>query len=213
MMNPNLKAIYLARLERTAKALTQNRMEARVVASREELVEIVRGMMPKGASVATGGSATLEETGINALLQSGDYDFYFRGRTDEAGQPVDVYRAAFSCDWYLASANAITEDGRLYNVDGNSNRVAALCYGPKHVIIIAGCNKIVRDIAEAEERVRSIAAPANCVRLGLQNPCTVTGRCADCHSATRVCCDTVIHGFQRDPDRIKVFLLPEELGF
>jgi L-lactate utilization protein LutB len=212
-MNPNVKAIQMAKLERTAKALTQNRMEARVVADKEELLKIIREMMPKGASVATGGSMTLEETGINALLSSGDYDFYFRGRTDENGQPVDVFRAAFSCDWYLASANAITEDGKLYNVDGNANRVAALCYGPKHVIIVAGCNKVVRDLAEADERVRTIAAPANCVRLGKKNPCTVIGRCADCRSEDRVCCDTVIHGFQRDPERIKVFLLPEELGY
>ncbi len=212
-MNPNVKAIQMARLERTAKALTQNRMEARVVADKEELLKLIREMMPKGSSVATGGSMTLEETGINALLSSGDYDFYFRGRTDENGQPVDVFRAAFSCDWYFASANAITEDGKLYNVDGNANRVAALCYGPKHVIIVAGCNKVVRDLAEADERVRTIAAPANCVRLGKKNPCTVIGRCADCRSEDRVCCDTVIHGFQRDPDRIKVFLLPEELGY
>ena len=212
-MNPNVKAIQMARLERTAKALTQNRMEARVVADKEELLKLIREMMPKGSSVATGGSMILEETGINALLSSGDYDFYFRGRTDENGQPVDVFRAAFSCDWYFASANAITEDGKLYNVDGNANRVAALCYGPKHVIIVVGCNKVVRDLAEADERVRTIAAPANCVRLGKKNPCTVIGRCADCRSEDRVCCDTVIHGFQRDPDRIKVFLLPEELGY
>ena len=212
-MNPNVKAIQMARQERTAKAMTQNRMEARVVADKEELLKLIREMMPKGSSVATGGSMTLEETGINALLSSGDYDFYFRGRTDENGQPVDVFRAAFSCDWYFASANAITEDGKLYNVDGNANRVAALCYGPKHVIIVAGCNKVVRDLAEADERVRTIAAPANCVRLGKKNPCTVIGRCADCRSEDRVCCDTVIHGFQRDPDRIKVFLLPEELGY
>ena len=212
-MNPNVKAIQMARLERTAKALTQNRMEARVVADKEELLKLIREMMPTGSSVATGGSMTLEETGINALLSSGDYDFYFRGRTDENGQPVDVFRAAFSCDWYFASANAITEDGKLYNVYGNANRVAALCYGPKHVIIVAGCNKVVRDLAEADERVRTIAAPANCVRLGKKNPCTVIGRCADCRSEDRVCCDTVIHGFQRDPDRIKVFLLPEELGY
>ena len=212
-MDKNLKAIYMARLERTAKALCQNRMDARVVADREELLRLIRELMPKGSTVATGGSATLEETGINALLKSGDYDFYYRGRTDEKGEPVDVFRAAFHCDWYLASANAVTEDGKLYNVDGNSNRVAALCYGPKNVIVVAGCNKVVRDLAEAEERVRSIAAPANCVRLEKKNPCTVAGRCADCRSESRICCNTLIQGFQREPGRIKVFLLPEELGF
>lgn len=212
-MDKNVKAARLATLARVAKALNQNRMEARVVESPEELLEALRGLLPKGATVATGGSMTLAETGVKALLEGGDYDFYYRGRTGEDGQPVDVYRAAFSCDWYLSSANAVTEDGFLYNVDGNANRVAALCYGPKKVAVIAGYNKVVRDLPAAAERVRAIAAPANCIRLGKKTPCAATGRCMDCKSPDHICCDIVIQGFQRDPDRIKVFLLPDDFGY
>lgn len=212
-MDQNVKAARMATLSRVAKALTENRMEAQVVESREELLEILKGLLPKGAAVASGGSMTLAETGVNDLLKSGDYDFYFRGRTDEAGQPIDVLRAAFTCDWYFSSSNAITEDGALYNVDGNANRVAALCFGPKKVVIIAGYNKVVRNLHAAAERVRSIAAPANCLRLGKKSPCTVTGHCMDCKGPDRICCDTVIHRFQREPDRIKVFLLPEDYGY
>ena len=212
-MDKNVKAARMATLERVAGALTANRMEARVVESREELLEILRGMLGKGDSIASGGSMTLEETGVNALLSGGDYDFYFRGRTDEKGEPVDVYRAAFSCDWYFSSSNAITEDGLLYNVDGNANRVAALCFGPKKVVVIAGYNKVVRNLHAAAERVRAIAAPANCIRLGKKTPCASTGHCMDCKSPDHICCDRVIQGFQRDPERIKVFLLPEDFGY
>ncbi len=212
-MDKNVKAARMATLERVAGALTANRMEARVVESREELLEILRGMLGKGDSIASGGSMTLEETGVNALLSGGDYDFYFRGRTDEKGEPVDVYRVAFSCDWYFSSSNAITEDGLLYNVDGNANRVAALCFGPRKVVVIAGYNKVVRNLHAAAERVRAIAAPANCIRLGKKTPCASTGHCMDCKSPDHICCDRVIQGFQRDPERIKVFLLPEDFGY
>lgn len=212
-MDKNVKAARMATLERVAKALSANRMEARVVEDREELLSILRGMLGKGDSIASGGSMTLEETGVNALLSGGDYDFYFRGRTDGNGEPVDVYRAAFSCDWYFSSSNAITEDGLLYNVDGNANRVAALCFGPKKVIVIAGYNKVVKNLHAAAERVKAVAAPANCIRLGKKTPCAVTGRCGDCKSPDHICCDRVIHGFQRDPERIKVFLLPEDFGY
>lgn len=212
-MDKNVMAARMAVLARVAKALGENRMEAQVVESREALLEALKELLPKGASVASGGSMTLAETGVNDLLQSGDYDFYFRGRTGADGHPVDVYRAAFSCDWYFSSSNAITEDGCLYNVDGNANRVAALCFGPKKVVIIAGYNKIVRNLHAAAERVRAVAAPANCIRLERKTPCAVTGRCMDCKSPDHICCDTVIHRFQRDPERIKVFLLPEDYGY
>ena len=212
-MDKNVRTARMATLERVAKALGENRMEARVVESREELLEILRGMLGKGDSIASGGSVTLEETGVKDLLSCGDYDFYARGRVDEAGEPVDVFRAAFSCDWYFSSSNAITEDGQLYNVDGNANRVAALCYGPRKVVIVAGYNKIVRNLHAAAERVRAVAAPANCIRLEKKTPFSATGRCMDCKSPDHICCDTVIHGFQRDPDRIRVFLLPDDLGY
>ena len=111
------------------------------------------------------------------------------------------------------SSNAITENGELYNVDGNGNRVAALVWGPKSVIVVAGYNKIVKDIDEAKTRVREIAAPSNAARLGCDTPCTKTGHCMDCSSSKRICATTVITGRQRVENRIKVILVGEELGY
>ena len=212
-MDNNVRTARLATLARVAKALTANRMEAQVMESPEKLLEALRALLPKGATVASGGSMTLAETGVEELLRGGDYDFFYRGRTGPDGQPLDVLRMAFSCDWYFSSTNAVTEDGFLYNVDGNANRVAALCYGPKKGVIVAGSNTVVRDLPAAAERVRAVAAPMNCIRLGKNTPCTKTGRCMDCKSDEHICCDTVIHGFQRDPERIKVFLLAEDFGY
>ena len=111
------------------------------------------------------------------------------------------------------SSNAVTEEGELYNVDGNSNRVAALAYGPDSVIVVAGCNKIVPDIAAAVERVKKIAAPVNATRLHCSTPCAKTGECMNCHSDGRICCNYLVSAQQRHQDRIKVILVGEELGY
>ena len=145
-------------------------------------------------------------------LASGRYQYLDRSKVsgEELGR---LYRQVFSADWYLASSNAVTEKGELFNVDGNSNRVAAITFGPKNVLLIVGCNKIVPDLAAAQARVKTIAAPANTIRLNCKTPCAVTGQCADCHSPARVCCTTTIHQFQRVKGRIKVLLVGEPLGF
>lgn len=213
-MDSNLKKNVINRLEAAAKALRKNQFEAYVVESPEDLIKKLKELLPQNASICSGGSMTLEETGVNKLLSGGDYDFYYRGRTNEKnGEPIDVFLKAFSCDWYFCSSNAITLSGELYNVDGNSNRVAAISYGPKNVVVIAGSNKIVKNLTEADERVRSTAAPASCLRLGIENGCHLTGHCIDCRSKSRICCTTTIHSFQRDPNRIKVFLLADEFGY
>lgn len=124
-----------------------------------------------------------------------------------------IYRDAFSADTYLMSANAITETGELYNVDGNSNRVAALAFGPEQVIVLAGYNKIVPDMAAAVTRVEKIAAPANATRLHCQTPCAVTGECGHCNAPGRICCNYMVTGFQRQKNRVKVILIGEELGY
>ena len=167
---------------------------------------------------------TAAECGIPELLRNGDYTFYDRsvpGLTPE--QITDIYRKAFTCDAYISGSNAITENGELYNVDGNSNRVAAMLYGSKKLIVIAGYNKIVKDIDSAIKRVRETAAPANCVRLGLDNYCTHTGNCIasdrdgdmcdGCDAESRICCNYVVMSRQRMKDRVKVVLVAEELGY
>ena len=215
-MDKNLEAVRRAQVERTIKALAQNRIPAVYAPTREEAVEAVRGMLSPGEVVTCGGSMTLAERGVQDLLKSGAYEFLDRTVMD----PQEVYRRTFSADVFLTSANAITEEGELYNVDGNGNRVAALIYGPQRVIVVAGVNKIVRNLQEAISRVKYVAAPANGVRLGTNTPCSHTGRCAQCEggmtagcaSEKRMCCQYVVTGYQRT-DRIRVVLVGEELGY
>lgn len=162
---------------------------------------------------------SLKECGVMELLSSGRYNFLDRSKCD--GDEIQkLYRDSFSADSYLCSSNAVTEDGLLYNVDGNSNRVAAICFGPKQVIMVVGYNKIVRNIDDAIHRVKSTAAPANTVRLSCDTYCAKTGVCmgidgklADGCDGARICCNYVISAKQRIKDRIKVILVGEELGF
>ncbi len=212
-MDGNLKKSIMLRLEAAAEALRKNNMDAFVVESNDELTDKLSKLIGMEDTVYSGGSMTLKEAGVIDMLESGGYDYYYRGRCDENGNPIDVMREAFSGDWFLTGSNAITLNGELYNVDGNGNRVAAITFGPKNVIVVAGYNKIVKDIAEAEERVKAIAAPANCVRLDKNTGCRAKGHCTNCHSADRICCISTIHSHQREQGRIKVFLLPRELGY
>lgn len=208
------------RLERTVKALQGNRMDACWVKTKEEALEAVKKLLAPRCSVTCGGSMTLDECGIMALLRSGDYNFLDRAAVPQEEVPA-LYRAAFSADAFLMSSNAVTEQGELYNVDGNGNRVAALIYGPKDVIVVAGANKIVPDIPAAVQRVKRIAAPANATRLSQNTPCTECGVCAGvkgdfaagCKAEQRICCSYVVSGFQRTPNRIHVILVAETLGY
>ena len=216
---PVMNALY-QRLERTADALCMNRMDAHWVKTKEEALELVKTMLPKGATCAAGGSMTLTECGIMNLLRSGDYQFLDRNSVP-AEERDELYRKAFFSDFYFASSNAITENGELYNVDGNSNRVAAIAYGPKEVIIVAGANKIVPNIEAAADRVKRIAAPVNAARLSMETPCSRIGCCAGikgdmpsgCHCENRICCTYVVSAYQRVLNRIHVILVAENLGY
>lgn len=211
MPNPLDKVLEL-QIQRTMNALEANNMEAHYVERAEQVKDFVAQMIPEGATVANGGSATLAATGVLDLLSSGKYNFL--DRRTVTGEALDkMFHDSFNADWYLASSNAVTEKGELFNVDGNANRVAAITFGPKNVLLIVGCNKIVPDLAAAQARVKAIAAPANTIRLNCKTPCAVTGQCADCHSPARVYCTTTIHQFQRVKGRIKVLLVGEPLGF
>ena len=207
-------------LERTAKALRANRMDACWVKTKADALEKVRALLQKGCTVSCGGSMTLAESGIMELLRSGDYNFLDRAAVQPEEIPA-LYRAVFSADAYLMSSNAVTEQGELYNVDGNGNRVAALIFGPKEVIVVAGANKIVPDIPAAVQRVKRLAAPVNAMRLSQDTPCVKCGICAGvkgdlaagCRAEQRICCSYVVSGFQRIPNRIHVILVAENLGY
>lgn len=222
-MTEHKNSVYRSILKRTAANLELNNMKAFIAETGEDALGIVKGLLNEGDTVACGGSMTVAEIGAQELLKSGAYNYLDRaGKTPE--EIEKVYRDAFSADVYLTSSNAVTENGELYNVDGNSNRVAAICFGPKSVIVIAGRNKIVKDLDEAIVRVKRFAAPMNTARLGCETYCQSKGECMalasggncmtdGCKSESRICCSYVVSAQQRIKDRIKVILVNEELGF
>lgn len=212
-----------ADIEKTMKNLKKNNIKPFFVETKEEVVPLIKTLINKGESVSNGGSESLKQAGVFELLKSGDYDFI--DRTGLEGEELrQAYIRAFGCDTFFCSSNAVTENGELYNVDGNSNRVACIVYGPRQVIMVVGVNKIVKNINEAIERVKCKAAPPNTVRLKLNTPCSKTGKCISlmkespyicdgCASVGRVCCNYVVSAQQRHKDRIKVIIVNENLGY
>ena len=213
-MDKNKYEVIKIKMLRTAEALKKNNFYCKCAENREEALEIVKSLINEGDSVSVGGSVTLSELGILEMLKDGPYNYldrYEKGLS--RAQMEEIYVKSLMTDVYLTSSNAITEDGELYNIDGNSNRVAAMLYGPKSVIVVAGYNKIVKDLDAAKIRLKEIAAPANAIRLNMGTPCTITGKCCDCSSENRICANTIIMARQRKKDRIKVILVAEELGY
>lgn len=204
------------KIEKTIKNLNSNNMDAYYFTSREQLFKRIDELIPDGSSVSCGGSMTLFEVGIIDHLHKINCKLLDRYKDGLSRDDVHkVLVSALTCDVYITSSNAVTENGELYNVDGNGNRVAAMIFGPKSVIVVIGVNKIVADIKEATLRVRNVAAPANAVRLKLSTPCTKTGHCMDCKVSDHICCNYVVMGQQRarNKGRIKVLILNEELGY
>ncbi len=203
--------IMRIRLERLAKTLEANHFYATVCDTAEEASEFIRKQIPSGSSVGVGGSVTLDELGlIDWLRENQEIHFIDRYRTDNVKKAL---RDSLSADVYLMSTNAVTMDGWLYNVDGNGNRVAALIYGPDKVYVIAGSNKVVRDLEEAKSRVEQLAAPANNARLNKDNPCVETGECMHCSRASTICNQYVLTRRSGVQGRIHVILVNEELGY
>lgn len=211
-------SIYLDKLSeikinRVIKALEKNLMKGYFAKTKEEVVEIVDNLTKYDKLITSGGSLSLIETGLIDFLNKNRKDVFLPRESASTPEEVEeIFRKAFISDTYIASSNAITENGELYNIDGNGNRVSAMIFGPKQVILIVGINKIVPDMAGAEMRLKSISAPANCIRLGKKTPCSAIGKCMECNSMDRICCSYVKLAQQRYPNRIKVILTPFELG-
>lgn len=213
-MDNNVKIIKDIHIRRTIENLKKNNMETYYVPTKEGAVDKVKSLISDGEVVAVGGSMTLFETGLIDMLRHGRYSFLDRYKKNlTASDTEKIFLESFLADTYLTSSNAVTEEGELYNVDGNGNRVAAMIYGPKSVIVVVGINKIVKDRDAAVERVKQIAAPANCVRLNRDTPCVKTGECVNCKSEERICCSYVFLAKQRVKGRIKVIIVGEDLGY
>ena len=212
-MNPK-HIYYQTQAESIIKQLKKRNMEGFYCATADEAREKALSLITPGETVSFGGSVTIEECGIlDALRARDDITLYDRATAKNAEEMGVIFRQAFSADSYLMSTNAITLDGELVNIDGNGNRVAALIFGPKQVIVVAGMNKIAATEEDAVHRARNMAAPPNCIRLNKNTPCAATGKCADCMGSETICCHTVVTRRSRDAGRIKVILVGEELGY
>lgn len=209
---------------KTIQNLIKNNMDVFYVETVEEAVNTVKTILQKGKSVAVGGSVTLDEIGMLDILRNGDYNFIDRYKATTAEERTEAFRKAFYADYFMCSSNAITENGELYNVDGTANRISALLYGPETVIIVAGVNKIVPNLKSAELRVKTIAAPKNTIRLGIETYCNKKGHCAaldtgneemcsGCKAANRICRNYLVSGPQAQKGRIKVVLVNKNLGY
>ena len=171
------------------------------------------GLIPEGASVGWGGSMSLDEIGLRDALINGNYQVFNRDTCSTPEEKREVELMIFGCDYFLCSSNAITEDGILVNIDGNSNRVAAIAYGPKKVIMVVGMNKVAKDFDAALSRARNIAAPINAQRFPIDTPCKHNGSCVNCKSADTICCEFLVTRYSRHADRFHIILVNEELGY
>lgn len=210
----SIKKEYYKNLSNTViKNFQKRHIEGHYCETIEEAKALALSLVPENATASFGGSMTLEETGILAALRAReDITLYDRATATTPEENKKILHDALSCDYYFMSSNAITHDGELVNIDGNGNRVAALIYGPENVIVVAGMNKICKTVEEGLSRTRNIASPQNCVRLNKNTPCAVNGVCGNCLADT-ICDQMVITRASRVPQRIKVILVGEELGF
>ena len=194
-------------------ALKKNQIEAFYAPNREEAFKMVMDRIPPGSKVGYGGSLTLEELGIKSALKQGNYRFVDRERPGVSPEELfELRRQCLLSDVFLSSANAITRDGKLVNIDAFGNRVAALAFGPSKVIVVAGVNKVVDDLDRALDRIRNYVTPLHTRRRGWKVPCAQTGSCADCRSPERICGFVSVMEFQRDKGRVTVILVGEPLG-
>ena len=203
--------------EATAKSiinqLHSRNMEGFFFENSRDAVSAILAMMPKGSSVTWGGSETLKESGMMEALKKGDYEVIDRDTVTTPEERRLQYSQMVLADYFFMSSNAVTQNGELVNIDGNSNRVGLLVHGPKQVMILVGMNKIAADVESGIKRVRTYACPANAKRLNKNTPCGVLGKCGECLSSECMCNQIVITRRSGHPGRIKVFFIAEDLGY
>jgi L-lactate utilization protein LutB len=192
------------------KGLASRNMTGYYAKTGEEALRIALSLIPEGSTVTRGGCMSAAQIGLDDALQAGNYTFVDRDKTEDKRKAALM---AYDCDVFIASANAMTEDGVLVTIDGNANRVSAIAFGPRKVIFIVGMNKVTKDVDAAMKRARNEAAPINAQRFGLDTPCAKTGSCMNCKSPDTICCQFLITRYSKHKDRIHVILVDEQLGF
>ena len=209
-MNENMRKRNELLAQKVIQGLKSRNMTGYYTATKEEALALALSLIPEGSSVTMGGAMSAYEIGLVEALKAGNYRFIDR---DAIADKRAAMLAAYDADFFLTSANAMTEDGEMVNIDGNANRVSAIAQGPKKVLVIAGMNKICSDLDGAMKRARNVAAPVNAQRFGLNTPCAKTGACMNCKSPDTICCQFLITRFSRHADRIHVILVNDHLGF
>ena len=194
------------------KTMKKRQFDAYYCSTAEEAVEKVLELIPAGDVVSRDRVATAAQLATKHRLRQRNHPPIAPHTAKTPDERMDMLRQALTCDTFLMSSNAISEDGQLVNIDGMGNRVAALCFGPKQVIVVAGMNKVAGDLDSAMSRARHIAAPANVQRFDVKTPCAVTGQCGNCTSPDCICAQIVTTRFSKIPGRIKVVLVGEVLG-
>ncbi len=208
-----VKEVYRKQAESLMPKFARRNIEAFYCETAEEAKELVLSMIPEGSTVTSGGSATLEETGILQEIQSSRYTYIARCFSSDPKEVQARYAQQVQADYYLLSTNAFTADGELVNIDASSNRTAMLLHGPRNVIIVAGMNKLAMTREDALHRIHNVAAPPNAARLKKNTPCARNGFCGDCHGTDTICCQEVITRHSMIPGRMKIILVGEKLGF
>ena len=209
-MNENIIKRNELLAEKVIKGLESRNMTGYYAPTAKDALKKALELIPEGSKIAMGGAMSAHEIGLVDAIKNGNYDFIDRDATEDKRAAM---LASYDADYFLSSANAMTNDGILVNIDGNSNRVSAIAQGPKHVLFIVSMNKVCDDIDGAMKRARNVAAPINAQRFGLTTPCTKTGACFNCKSPDTICCQFIITRYSRHKDRIHVILVGENLGF
>lgn len=212
-INPPKQKYYETVASTIIQNLNKRQIEGYYCKDKASAIQKALELIPKGSSIGYGGSMTIIESGLMDALENDNYKLIKRENANTSEEQRKMYGEICTSDFFLMGTNAITLDGELINIDGRGNRVAFLCFGPQNVLILTGMNKVVSNVEAGIKRVRDIAAPPNGIRLNKQTPCALTGRCGDCYSPDCMCGQLVITRRSGIPNRIKVILIGEELGY
>lgn len=213
-MDANIKKANELRIKTVIKNLEKRNMAGYYCETAEDAVEQIKALIPEGSEVSWGGSLTLDQIGIRDILKAGNYEVNDPMAFGSPMESIEARRKSLQADVFLTSANAVTMDGEIVNIDGVGNRVAAIVFGPKKVIMVVGANKLVMEEKDAVNRIKCEACPPNTTRLGRKTPCAVTGKCTECLAkGETICCHTVTTRFSGINDRIHVILVNEVLGY
>lgn len=207
------RMFYDKRGQLLVKNLTSRHFEAYYCATKEEALAKALELIPTGARVGWGGAMSAQQIGLIDAVDNGDYIALNRDKAQSPEERVAIMRSCFDADYFITGANALSLDGQMVNIDGVGNRTGMIVYGPKHILVIAGVNKVEDSLEAAVRRARTIAAPQNAQRFGLPNPCSVTGACGDCKNESCICNQMVITRNSKPAGRIKMIIVGEALGF